>query len=105
MKILISHASVYKGRLGKDLPLACGLSKLGNKVTILTTNPRISIITKREIKAGVNIIIYPEIIPSRVTKMGFDCSAFFLRSYMFYSTNIMLFILIMVTDLSGIPCR
>jgi len=107
LKILISHASVYKkAGWGRIFPLACGLSKLGNKVTILTTNPRISIITKREIKAGVNIIIYPEIIPSRVTKMGFGLLSLFLKIihvlfnkyYVVHSDN-------GHRPLSGIPCR
>lgn len=72
LKILISHTSLYKkAGWGRVFPLAIGLVKQGHSVTILTTNPNYSIVTKRIITNNVNIIIYPEIIPSRVSKMGF----------------------------------
>jgi glycosyltransferase involved in cell wall biosynthesis len=71
-KILISHACIYKkAGWGRIFPLAKGIANQGNNVTILTTNPGFSIFTKKEKIGNVDIIIYPEIIPVRISKMGF----------------------------------
>ncbi len=72
LNILISHSSLYKkAGWGRVFPLAAGLAKLGNNVTIITTNENISIFRKVVYEDNVRIIIFPEIIPSRVSRLGF----------------------------------
>jgi glycosyltransferase involved in cell wall biosynthesis len=106
-KILISHASVYKkAGWGRIFPLAVGLAKIGNQVTIITTNPHFSIFIKREVINDVNIIIFPEIIPTRISRLGFGFESLILK---------VLFVIFKKYDivhsdnghrpLSGIPCR
>jgi glycosyltransferase involved in cell wall biosynthesis len=107
LKILISHTSIYKkAGWGRIFPLAVGLVKNGNRVTIITTNPKTSIFIKRKVVNNVNIIIFPEIIPARISKMGFGFLSLFLK---------ILYVLLNKFDvvqsdnghrpLSGIPCR
>ncbi|MEA5111758.1 hypothetical protein SDC9_40149 [bioreactor metagenome] len=80
LNILISHTSVFKkAGWGRIFPLAVGLVKNGNQVTILTTNPKFSLFTKRVTVNGVNIIIFPELIPARVSRMGFGFLSLFLK--------------------------
>lgn len=80
LKILIIHTSVYKkAGWGRIFPLAVGLAKNGNNVTILTTNPHISFVIKRLFLSNVRIIIFPEFIPSRVSRMGFGFLSLFLK--------------------------
>jgi len=108
LNILISHTSVYKkAGWGRIFPLAVGLVKQGNHVTILTTNPKFSILIKREIINGVNIIIFPEIIPARISKMGFGFLSLFLKILHVYFNEEYD---VVQSDnghrpLSGIPCR
>lgn len=107
MNILISHTSIYrKAGWGRIFPLAVGLAKLGNKVTILTTNPDYSVFIKKLIIKDVHIVIFPEIIPSRVSKMGFGLLSLFLKIIyvLFHEFDVV------HSDnghrpLSGIPCR
>jgi glycosyltransferase involved in cell wall biosynthesis len=107
LKILISHTSVYKkDGWGRIYPLAIGLVKQGCTVTILTTNPRFSILTKKETMNGVNIIIYPEFIPSRASKMGFGFMSLLLKIFHILVNNYE----VVHSDnghrpLSGIPTR
>ncbi len=107
LNILISHTSVYeKFGWGRIFPLAIGLVKNGNQVTILTTNPHFSIFTKRKVIDNVNIIIFPEVIPARISRMGFGFLSLILK---------VLYVLFNKFDivhsdnghrpLSGIPCR
>lgn len=107
LKILISHASVYKkAGWGRIFPLAIGLAKNGNQVTIITTNPHFSLFIKRIVINDINIIIFPEIIPARISRMGFGFLSLILK---------VLYILFNQYDvvhsdnghrpLSGIPCR
>lgn len=107
LKILISHSSVYKkAGWGRIFPLAAGLAKNGNQVTIITTNPHVSIFIKKVVMNNVVIIIFPEIIPPRISSMGFGFLSLILK---------ILFILFKEYDivhsdnghrpLSGLPCR
>lgn len=107
MKILISHSSVYnKEGWGRIFPFAEELVKLGNKVTIITSNPNYSIFVKKLILNNVNIIVFPEIMPQRVTKLGFGLLSMILKIF---------YVLINEFDivhsdnghrpLSGVPCR
>lgn len=107
LKILISHTSIYKkGGWGRIFPLAVGLVKSGNRVTIITTNPRFSFFIKREVIKQVNIIIFPEIIPKRVTNLGFGFLSLILKIIYVLCNNYD----IVHSDnghrpLSGMPCR
>ena len=107
LNILISHTSVYKkAGWGRIFPLAAGLIKLGNQVTILTTNPGFSILTKRLVISGVTVIIYPEIIPSRVSRMGFGfLSLIFKILHVIFNKYDVVHSDNGHRPLSGIPCR
>jgi len=107
LDILISHSSIFeKAGWGRIFPLAVGLVKSGNKVTIITTNPHFSIFIKKQVINNVTIIIFPEIIPARISRMGFGFLSLILK---------VLFVLFKKYDivhsdnghrpLSGIPCR
>jgi glycosyltransferase involved in cell wall biosynthesis len=107
LKILISHAGVYKkAGWGRIFPLAVGLANNKNSVTIITTNPHFSIIIRRMVINDVNIIIFPEIVPARISGMGFGLLSLILK---------VLHVLLNKYDivhsdnghrpLSGIPCR
>ncbi|HAF30089.1 MAG TPA: hypothetical protein DCG75_13695 [Bacteroidales bacterium] len=107
LKILISHTSVYNNAgWGRIFPLATGLVKQGHRVTILTTNPKFSLITKRKVINNVDIIIYPEIVPMRISKMGFGFLSLFLKIiHSFFNRYD-----VVQSDnghrpLAGIPCR
>jgi glycosyltransferase involved in cell wall biosynthesis len=107
LRILISHSSVYK-KAGwcRIFPLAVGLAKNGNQVTILTTNPHFSIFINRVVIDKVDIIIFPEIIPSRISRLGFGFLSLILK---------VLYVLFRKYDIvhsdnghrpmAGIPCR
>ncbi len=107
MNILISHVGIFKkAGWGRIFPLAAGLAKMGNQVTILTTNPKFSIFIKKLILKDVNILIFPEVIPKRISKMGFGFLSLILkiRHVIFTRYDIV------HSDnghrpLSGIPCR
>jgi len=107
LKILISHTSLYKfSGWGRIFPLAVGLVKNGQDVTILTTNPSFSILTRRLVVDGVKIIIFPEIIPSRVSRMGFGLLSLFLKLFHVLSNKYD----VVHSDnghrpLAGMPCR
>ena len=107
LKILISHSSVYK-KSGwcRIFPLAVGLVKNGNNVTILTTNSHFSFFIKREFDLGVQIIIFPELFQFKLTKMGFGFLSLILKiiHVLFNQYDVV------HSDnghrpLSGIPCR
>lgn len=107
LKVLISHASLFKkAGWGRIFPLAVGLTKLGNDVTIITTNPKFSLITKRTIINDVQIIVFPEIIPNRISRLGFGFLSLIHKVYhiifnkydVVHSDN-------GHRPLSGIPCR
>lgn len=106
-KILISHTSVYgKSGWGRTFPLAKGLAGLGNNVTILTTNPKVSFFVKKIVVEKVKIIIYPEVIPSRISSMGFG----FLSLILKYLHAVFNKYDVVHSDrghrpLSGVPCR
>jgi len=107
LDILISHTSIYKkAGWGRIFPLATGMVRNGNKVTILTTNSEFSFIIKKENIDGVKIIIFPEIIPSRVSRLGFGMLSLLLKVFhvMFHKYDIV------HSDnghrpSAGIPCR
>jgi len=107
MKILISHVGIFKkAGWGRVFPLAAGLAKMGNQVTILTTNPEFSILIKKLYIKDVNILIFPEVIPKRISKMGFGFLSLILkiRHVIFNRYDIV------HSDnghrpLSGMPCR
>jgi glycosyltransferase involved in cell wall biosynthesis len=107
MKILISHASVYKkGGWGRIFPLANGLAKIGNQVTIITTNPLISIFRKTIIINNVNIIVFPEILPSRISRMGFGFFSLILKViYVLFNKFDIVHSDNGHRPLSGLPCR
>lgn len=107
LNILISHSSIYKNAgWGRIFPLATNLANDGNYVTILTTNPNFSIFSRKLNIENVNIILSPEIIPSRISRMGFGFLSMLYKIF---------FILVHPFDivhsdsghrpLSGIPCR
>lgn len=107
INVLISHCCLYKGAgWGRIFPLATGLAKNGNKVTIITTSQSFSLFIKKIKVDNVSIIIFPEIIPSRVSRMGFGflslflkmCHVLFNRYDIVHSDN-------GHRPLSGIPCR
>jgi glycosyltransferase involved in cell wall biosynthesis len=84
VNVLISHSSVFKrGSWGRTFQFAKALVENQCYVTILTTNPGISIFIRVEIIDGVKVIIFPEIIPARITSMGYGFLSFFLK--IFYS--------------------
>jgi len=107
LNILISHTSIYKyAGWGRIFPLAVGLAKNGNLVTIITTNPNFSIFIKKIVVNNVNIIIFPEIIPVRVSRMGFGFLSLILKVFHVLFNNYD----VVHSDnghrpLSGIPCR
>jgi glycosyltransferase involved in cell wall biosynthesis len=107
LRILISHTSVFKkAGWGRIFPLAVGLAKNGNNVTIITTSEKFTLFTKRIILNNVNIIIYPEIIPSRISRMGFGILSLLLKIFHVLSNKYD----VVHSDnghrpLSGIPCR
>jgi len=107
LNVLISHTSVYKqSGWGRIFPLALGLVKNGNKVTILTTNPNFSFFIKKEIVSDIEIIIFPEIAPKKLSRMGFGfLSLFFKIIHVLFNQYD-----VVHTDnghrpSSGIPCR
>lgn len=107
LKILISHTGLYKkAGWGRIFPLAVGLVKHGHSVTILTTNQDFSLFPKRIITDKVNIIIFPEIIPYRVSQLGFGFLSHILKliHVLFHKYDVV------QSDnghrpLSGVPCR
>lgn len=105
--ILISHTSLFnKAGWGRIFPLAVGLQKVGNQVTILTTNPKFSFFTKRLVISGVVVIIFPEIIHSRISRLGFGFLSLILKIVYVINNRFD----IVHSDnghrpLSGIPCR
>ena len=107
MKILFAHFGVFeKGGWGRTFPLAQGLVKLGNEVTIITTNSHYSIFIKRKRIYGVDVIIFPDIVSTKITSKGFGILSLFLKS---------LYVIFNKFDIvhsdeghrpqSGIPCR
>lgn len=106
-KILISHTSIYKrAGWGRIFPLAVGLAKDENQVTILTTNPHFSVLRKCIVKNGVNIIIFPEIIPARISRMGFGFLSLILKVlYVLFNNYDIVHSDNGHRPLSGIPCR
>jgi len=107
LKILISHTSLYKGgSWGRIFPLATGLVINGNDVTILTTNRSFSLFTQQLTVQGVKIIIYPEIIPPRISRMGFGfLSLFFKIVHVVFNKYDVVHSDNGHRPLSGIPCR
>jgi glycosyltransferase involved in cell wall biosynthesis len=107
IRILISHTSVYKkAGWGRIFPLAVGLAKYGNKVTIITTNPQLSLFVKRLIINDVKIIIFPEIIPTRISRMGFGfLSIIYKIIYVLFNKFDVVHSDNGHRPLSGIPCR
>lgn len=107
LKVLISHATTYKkGGWGRIFPIAVGLAKLGHHVTILTTNPEFSILRKKQTLKNVTVIIFPEIVPARITRLGFGLLSLFLKILHVLSNKYD----IVHSDnghrpLSGVPCR
>ncbi|MFZ4522768.1 MAG: hypothetical protein ACOYNC_13750 [Bacteroidales bacterium] len=107
LKILISHGSLYKrAGWGRTFPLAVGLTKLGNRVTIITTSPNYSIFIKKMTTDGVNIIIFPEIIPARISRLGFGFLSLILKVlYVIFNKSDIVHSDNGHRPLSGIPCR
>jgi glycosyltransferase involved in cell wall biosynthesis len=80
IRVLISQSSVFKrGAWGRTFPLAKALAENHCDVTILTTNPRLSLIIKVVVIDGVKIVIFPEVIPARITSMGYGLLSFFFK--------------------------
>jgi glycosyltransferase involved in cell wall biosynthesis len=107
LKILISHSSVYKkAGWGRIFPLAVGLANSGNQVTIITTNPHYSIFIKKTIIDNVKIIIFPEIIPARVSRLGFGFLSLILKLlHVFFHKYDIVHSDNGHRPLSGMPCR
>ncbi len=80
--------------------------KNGNKVTIITSNPKLSFWTKTTEMEGVNVIVFPEIFPERFTRFGFG-----LLSLVFKIIHVLFHKYDIVHSdnghrpLSGMPCR
>ncbi|MBN2520784.1 MAG: glycosyltransferase [Bacteroidales bacterium] len=107
MKILISHCSLYKkAGWGRIFPLAVGLAKQNQYVTIITTNPKFSLMIKKSIENNVNVIIFPEIIPSRISTLGFGFLSLILKIiYVLFNKYDIVHSDNGHRPLSGIPCR
>lgn len=107
LRILISHTSIYKkAGWGRIFPLAVGLARDGNDVTIITTNPAFSILPKRLVTSNVKIIIFPEIIPSRISRLGFGfLSLVFKIGFVLYHKFDIVHSDNGHRPLAGIPCR
>lgn len=107
MKILFSHFGVFKkGGWGRTFPLAEGLVKLGNDVTILTNNPHYSFFIKRGKINNVNIIVFPDFLPIKITSKGFGIISLFLRSiYAIFNRFDVVHSDEGHRPQSGIPCR
>jgi glycosyltransferase involved in cell wall biosynthesis len=107
LKILISHASIFgKSGWGRIFPLAVGLAKNGNKVTIITTSPHYSIFVKRKVIDNVNVIIFPELIAARISRLGFGFLSLILKIlYVVFNKFDIVHSDNGHRPLSGIPCR
>jgi len=80
MKILISNCGVKFGpNFLRSFCLAKGLAKLGNDVTLLTSQNKETRFPYKEFVDGVKIIAFPGILPQRVAKGGLDFLDTFLR--------------------------
>ncbi len=80
MKILFAHFGIFeKGGWGRTFPIAEGLAKLGCNVTIVTTNPHLSFFIKRKIINNVIVLIFPDIVPQKITSKGFGFISLFLK--------------------------
>lgn len=79
---------------------------LGHRVTILTTSPKFSLLIKTIVIDGVEIIIYPEILPTRISRLGYGFLSLLLKLFhvlrnkydIVHSDNGQ-------RPLAGIPCR
>lgn len=66
MKILFTHNHViYKGGWGRTFPIATGLVKLGDEVTIITMADKPTLLLKKTNVDGVKIVIFPSILPKK----------------------------------------
>ncbi len=106
-RILISHSSVYKmAGWGRIYPLASGLAKHGHSVTILTTNRDYSISIRKYYENNIKIIVFPEVVPYRISKLGFGLLSLILKIFYAVSNN---FDIVQSDNghrpLGGIPCR
>lgn len=107
MKILFSQAGVFEKRgWGRSFSLAEGLVKLGNDVTLITTSPHYSILIKKKVISDVKIIIFPEIISSKITAKGFGFISLILKIiYVIFNKFDIVHSDIGHRPQSGIPCR
>lgn len=104
MKILFTHSSIiYKGGWGRIFPLAEGLVKMGNEVTILTMTNKLSITIRKKIINGVRVVVFPSIIPK---KNYYDPIAIFLKIlYVLFHKYDIVHSDIGQRPQSGLPCR
>lgn len=82
-KILVSHyAIIDKEGFGRTFMLAKELAFNGNQVTLITDLPANSFIFpyKKELRDGVEIFAFPDIIPDSFRRIGFGILALILKS-------------------------
>lgn len=81
MKILYSHVgNKGKNGWGRSFMMAKELVRLGHQVVFLTNNPRISIFRIQfEYIKDVQVITYPDILPSSIKSKGFGLISLFLK--------------------------
>jgi len=81
MKILFCHFGIKdKSGFGRTFMLASGLAALGNNVTFLTNqNGGFKFPYRSEMRDGVSIISFPDILPDRILQLGFGSISIILK--------------------------
>lgn len=89
MNILFSHYAVIdKQGFGRSFMLARELVDFGNQVTLLTTQPsgQFSFPYRVEIRDGVRLIVFSDIVPNFMRRTGFGLLSVFLKTiYLFFN--------------------
>lgn len=88
LNILFSHyAIIDKEGFGRSFMLAKELAILGNELTFLTSLPvnQFYFPYKKEIRDGVLIIAFPDIIPNFMRRTGFGLLCFLLKIFFIFS--------------------
>jgi glycosyltransferase involved in cell wall biosynthesis len=107
MKILFAHCGVFEKRgWGRTYPLAEGLVRLGNDVTIITTNPNYSVLVKSKKINNIRIVIFPDIVPPKITNKGYGFISLILKIlYVTFNKFEVVHSDIGHRPQSGMPCR
>lgn len=86
--------------------MAEGLVKLGNNVTIITTNQHCSIFIKRVKINNVKILIFPDVLSNKITSKGFGLISLLLKNvYVIFNRFDIVHSDEGHRPQSGIPCR